>query len=130
MAKLGRSGVMSEAGANGVLDDICVRYHTDGVLNVARLLGMLDGPRIHSTRAQRVCHQYIWVRCPVDGLFYSAVEPNDHVVRGQRLGEMRNVFGRVLGEVVAPEAGYVLWRMTHPVLKEGAFVLGIAVPAS
>ena len=130
MAKLGRTGVMSEAGANGVLDDICVRYHTDGVLNVARLLGMLDGPLIHATRAQRVCHQYIWVRCPVDGLFYAAVEPNDHVVRGQRLGEMRNFFGRVLGEVVAPEAGYVLWRMTHPVLKEGAFVLGIAVPAS
>jgi uncharacterized protein len=130
LAKLGRSGVMSEAGANGVIDDTSVRYHTDGVLNLARLLGMIEGPMTRPIRAQRVCHEYIWVRSPVDGLFYAAVEPNDRVVRGQRLGEMRDLFGRVLGAIVAPEAGFVLWRMTHPVLREGAFVLGLAVPAS
>jgi predicted deacylase len=130
LAKMGRSGVMSEAGANGVVDEGSVRYHTEGVLNLARLLGMLEGTPTRPTRPQRLCHRYIWVRCPVDGLFHAVVEPNEPVVRGQRLGEMSDLFGRVLGEVVAPESGYVLWRMTHPVLKEGAFALGLAVPAS
>lgn len=130
LAKLGRAGVMSEAGANGIIDEVSVQYHLSGVLNIACLLGMIPGPAVPPTRAQRACSRYVWVPCPVDGLFYPVIEPNDYVVRGQRLGQMRDVFGRVLGELVSPETGYVLWRMTHPVLREGAFALAIAVPAS
>jgi predicted deacylase len=121
---------MSEAGANGIIDEDSVLYHLNGILNIARYLGMLSGAPQPTKRGQHLCDRYVWVPCPVDGLFYPIVEPARHVTRGQKLGELRDIYGRRLGDLVAPETGYVLWRMTHPVLREGAFALAIAVPAA
>ncbi len=42
LARLGRTGVMAEAGANGIIDEHSVQYHLNGVLNIARLLGNLQ----------------------------------------------------------------------------------------
>jgi uncharacterized protein len=129
-AKFGQAGVMSEAGANGIIDEESVLYHLNGILNIARYLGMLSGAPQPAKREQHLCDRYVWVPCPVDGLFYPIVEPARRVTRGQKLGEIRDIHGRSLGDLVAPETGYVLWRMTHPVLREGAFALAIAVPAA
>jgi hypothetical protein len=30
--------------------------------------------------------------------------------------------------VIAPASGFLLWRLTHPLLKQGTPVLAIAVP--
>jgi len=130
LAKVGRHGVMSEAGANGVVDEVSVRFHLDGVLNLLRELGMARVPPIPPQRAQALCHDYIWVECPKQGLFRACVEPGQYVIAGQTLGVVRDHFGTQTARVVAPGDGYVLWRMTHPVLRAGDYALGLAVPAS
>ena len=81
------------------------------------------------TRPQRLSHEYVWVPFPADGMFCSDLRPGEHVVRGQTLGEVRGFFGEYLGVVEAPASGYVLWRMTQPILKQGVSACAIAVPA-
>jgi hypothetical protein len=128
-AALGTSAVMSEAGANGVVDEESVAYHVDGVLNVARLLGMRDDAPRRPVRPQRLCHDYVWVHVPADGMFDSDLRPGARVARGERLGRVRDFAGEEVAVVEAPAAGYVLWRMTQPILRKGAPVLALAVPA-
>lgn len=126
-ARHGRLAVMSEAGANGIIDEESVAFHLEGVLRIARQLGIIEEAPSTYRRERIVCSDYLWVTVPSDGQFYAAVEPAERVRRGQRLGVMRDFFGAAVGEVVAPEAGIVLWRMTHPTLRKGSPALAIAI---
>ncbi|MET4236620.1 putative deacylase [Bradyrhizobium sp. LA6.10] len=122
-----RIAVMSEAGANGLLDEKSISFHVDGVLNVARTLGIVDSPLSSFRNARIRCDDYLWVDCPVNGQFQAEIEPGDQVKKGQRLGTIRNLFGETIAELTAPEAGFVLWRITHPSVPKGDWVLTIAV---
>jgi predicted deacylase len=129
LARVGRDGVMSEAGANGRIDEACVAFHLNGVLNLARALGMIGGTPSPAARANVLCHDYLWIACPRDGFFHAEVEPAEAVAEGQRLGVLHDVYGSELAELRAPQAGLVLWVMTHPWLKAGDSALAVAVPA-
>lgn len=126
-ASKNRLAVMSEAGANGLVDEASVQFHVDGVLNVARALGILDTPSTEFRRARVPCDDYIWMACPTDGEFHSDVEPGERILKGQRLGTIRDLFGETLVEIAAQETGFLLWRMTHPSIPKGSPVLAIAV---
>ncbi|MDX8455289.1 succinylglutamate desuccinylase/aspartoacylase family protein [Mesorhizobium sp. VK9D] len=121
-AREGRLAVLPEAGANGLATEDTVSFFVNGVLNVARTLGIISTPLADIRNAQVVCDDYLWVYCPVGGDFHSEVEPGDSVIEGQRLGTITNLFGETLAEVSAPASGCVLWRVTHPSIKEGSFM--------
>jgi uncharacterized protein len=126
-ARTGRFAIMSEAGSNGIVDEVAVRFHVDGVLNIARALGMLDGGAAQFARERVACSDYIWVETPVDGEFYPEIEPGDRVEAGQCVGTMRDLFGERVAEIISPADGLVLWRMTHPTLRKGMSVFAVAV---
>ncbi|RVG06560.1 succinylglutamate desuccinylase/aspartoacylase domain-containing protein [Sinorhizobium meliloti] len=117
--------IMTEAGSNGLLSEDDISFHVEGVLNVARLLGILDSPPSTPLNARTLCDSYIWVECPRDGDFHAEVEPGSKVEQGQRLGMMRDTFGTVLADVIAPVTGLILWRITHPSIREGDALLTI-----
>ena len=126
-ARHGRLALMSEAGANGLLNEGAISFHVEGVLNVARTLGIVDAPLSPFRNARVPCDDYLWVDCPVDGEFHAEVEPGERVKKGQRLGTIRNLFGETLADINAPETGLLLWRITHPSIPKGASVLAVAV---
>ncbi len=127
-ARARRFSIMSEAGSNGIIDEVSVRYHVEGVLRIARHLGMTDTALPDFIRGRVNCSDYIWVPAPETGEFHPMTEPGEAVSRGQVLGRMRDLFGRDLVDVTAPVTGLVLWRMTHPTLRRDMPVLAIAVP--
>jgi hypothetical protein len=127
-AREGRIALTTEAGANGIRDEASIAFHVDGVLNVAHQLGMIERkPRFE--RARVLCHDYLWVKTPVTGELYATFEPGDAVEEGQDLGAIHNLFGQRVGQLQAPAAGLVLWRLTHPTVVAGIPVLGLAVRA-
>lgn len=126
-ARHDRLAVMSEAGSNGLLDERAISFHVEGVLNIARTLGIVDTPVAPFRNAQVACDDYLWVDCPVDGEFHAEVEPGEKVNKGQRLGTICDLFGETLVEISAPETGLILWRITHPSIPKGAPVLAVAV---
>lgn len=123
----GRLALMSEAGATGIMDEESIAFHVEGVLNIARTLGILKEPLSPFTRARVQCNEYLWVDSPVDGEFHAEIESGQRVRQHQRLGTIRNLFGDVLATINAPETGLVLWRITHPSLRKGTSVLAVAV---
>lgn len=123
--RLGRHAVMSEAGRNGWLEEDCVAFHTGGVLNIARDLGLIGGPRVGGNRARRVLGNFSKMEAPAEGRFYREVEVNDQVERGQRLAVIRDLFGSVVAEMRAPESGRIVMVMNHAVVNAGEWVFSI-----
>ncbi len=127
-ARAGRLAVMAESGANGLLDPVCIAFHLNGVLNVMSLLGMIDGPPIPATRDQVVARRYLWIETPKPGLLHARAEPGMRVAKGQLLARLTDLFGDEIGEIRAPEAGLILWRINHGMAGDGEKVFGLGVP--
>ncbi|WP_201269270.1 succinylglutamate desuccinylase/aspartoacylase family protein [Sinorhizobium meliloti] len=109
-ARQNRLALMSEAGANGTLDEGSISFHVEGVLNVARTLGILDPLLSPFLNARIQCDDYLWLNCRINGEFHADLETGDLVIKGQRLGTIRNLFGKPLAEVTSPKAGYIYPR--------------------
>jgi predicted deacylase len=127
-ARAGRRAAMAESGANGILDPVCIAFHLNGVLNIMSLLGMIDGPSIPATRDQVVVGRYLWIETPKPGLLHARAEPGMRVAKGQRLARITDLFGDEIGEIWAPEAGLILWRINHGMAGESEKVFGLGVP--
>ncbi|RVC63171.1 succinylglutamate desuccinylase, partial [Mesorhizobium sp. M00.F.Ca.ET.038.03.1.1] len=126
-ARQGRLSVLPEAGANGLATEGTISFFVEGVLNVARTLGIVSTPHSEARNARVHCDDYLWIYSPAGGDFHSEVEPGDRVTKGQRLGTITDMFGDQLAELSAPESGFILWRVTHPSIKEGSFIGAIGV---
>jgi predicted deacylase len=50
------------------------------------------------------------------------------VAKGQLLARLTDLFGDEIGEIRAPEAGLILWRINHGMAGDGEKVFGLGVP--
>jgi uncharacterized protein len=117
-----RRGVVSmfaESGGNGTLEEADVRVHVEGIQNVMRHLGMIDGtapppngPRI-SARDRTV------VRATRAGLLRLKVQIGDEINVGQEIAEICNVFGDIVERVRSPGAGIAGLVWAHKVVNTG-----------
>ncbi|MDQ0391362.1 succinylglutamate desuccinylase/aspartoacylase family protein [Labrys monachus] len=122
---LGRHAVMAEAGANGRLDEACIAFHTQGVLNIARRLGLVGGPLVPGGRARRVLDNFVKIGSPASGRFYLEADVGDHVERGQRLARLRDLYGAEIGEIRAPFSGRVVMVVTHNIVEKDEWVISV-----
>ena len=124
LGRLGRAGLVSEAGDHAVLTAAHADWHARGVLNAARLLGILDGEIDVDLerRSAVVIEEYVFVHAPVEGLYYPQHEPGIRVEKGQKLGEIRDAFGRRVADVEAPDNGIVMWRWCIQFVKSDAWI--------
>jgi predicted deacylase len=94
----------------------------DGVINVMRQVGMLDGePRM--VKGQKVVTQFIPLTVRNGGLFHLRVKPGDAVAPGHVLGELTDLRGEILETVKAPTKGVVLVVIHNPVVDPGQKVV-------
>lgn len=116
-----RRGVVSifaESGGNGTLEEADVRVHLDGVTNVMRYLGMINGTPTAvdahvSARDRKV------VRATRAGLLRLRVKIGDELVAGQEVAEICNVFGEVVETVRSSGAGIAGLVWAHKVVNTG-----------
>ena len=128
LPRLGRHAVMSEAGTNGRLDADSIAFHTGGVLNIAHLLGMTDGPPLPHRRTASVLGGFSRIVAPAAGRFYCEVACNDAVAAGQRVATLSDIFGTQVAEIRAEVAGRVVMIVTHNIVAAGEWVLSIGAP--
>ena len=125
LPKLWRHAVMSEAGANGRIDEESVAFHVCGVLDMARDLGLIGGPKTPHGRANRILRGYVKIESPATGRFYREVNVNDGVEKGQRLARITDIYGTHIAELRAPLTGRVVMVVTHAIVESGEMVCGI-----
>lgn len=128
LARIGRVGLVAERGDNGVLSPAAVRWHADGVLRVAELLGMLPKRPRKRRPEQFVMPGYTFLKAPCDGLVRFRCKPGDPVTKGQIVAELYDELRRPLADIAAPTHGYLLWYSSMLFAKRESWIgaLGIA----
>jgi uncharacterized protein len=124
-AEAGIPGVIAEAGGRGLLEADAVDMLANGVRNVLRHLEMLPGEPEPPPSGQRRVGSFIWLRSAHEGWWDSAVDAGDEIPEGDLLGRVRNLWGDVLEEVVAPRDGVILFITTSPAVAADGLLLGL-----
>ena len=118
-----------EAGPRRRIDPVSVQAAVGAVCGVLASLGVIDGPaEPHPTRVDGVSWRREGApRTQLTGWFDAVLEPGDLFARGQVLGHVRHVDGRVLEAVTASAAGLVLSWAEATWATAGSVVGTIAV---
>ncbi|TMC30307.1 MAG: hypothetical protein E6J27_03605 [Chloroflexi bacterium] len=127
-AARGVAAMIAESGRIGQVEADAVARHVDGVQNILRTVGVLDGEPARVAPA-RVLNRFEWLRSPVEGFFRCAVRVGDRVKKGQALGEMVDLLGERLEAIESSVDGIVLFLVTSPAIKKDGLLLGVGVPA-
>lgn len=116
-----------ECGQEGRIEEEYVLIHYQGVLNVMKKFGMIEGA--HNKEEER---QIIRIRrggkieSAVGGIFYAYVKPSDRVSKGGLIGEIKDIRGEVLQRIVAPADCMILMYVSNPIIAPGEVIFGYA----
>lgn len=128
---MGIPALYTEApGGAGCAPDVVACFR-DGVLNVMRRLGMLDG----EPNRRRLTHHLVGdgnldtvIHARADGFFQREVSLLEHVTKGQRLGAILGPSGLELAPVDADQDGVVIMLRGLPPVKVGDGMAHITQP--
>lgn len=121
----GKPAILTEAGANGLVNAEAVNVHTDGIKSAMRHLGMLSGVPIE-VPDQRVTSRLVSMRAPLSGMLRLRVAAGDTVAEGDVVAEISDYFGNPLEDVRVPIGGTVTFVVTSLSIQSGEALMGIA----
>jgi predicted deacylase len=124
-AAVGVPAVIAEAGGCGLLEESAVRLHLDGLSNAFRHLGMLPGDPAPPPPGMCSVEGFVWLRSLNEGWWEPVVRAGDDVRAGSLLGVVRNLYGDVQEEIVAPDDGVLLFVTTSPAVSADGLLLGL-----
>ena len=104
-----------------------IRDSVSGLLNILAGLGLLHGQVPTDSDPPVVCGRSEWLHAEHGGLLEVYPSVTDMVAEGALLARVTNVFGDVVAEYAAPEAGIVVGKSSDPVCESGARVLHLGV---
>jgi predicted deacylase len=113
-ADVGVPAITAESGGNGILDRQAIATHVRGLRNVVSTLGMLPYEVEQAPRQIEHDHGWNWIHTPVGGWWEPLVELGKRVEKGDVLGRVSDLFGDVIHEVKALEAGILMLITTSP----------------
>lgn len=94
-----------------------------GVRTIMEELGMWRRHEVAERPAPILCAASSWLYTQHGGLLTVYPGLCDVVAKGDKVGEVRNIYGDLLEELFAPAAGVVIGKSTNPVGGTGARVL-------
>lgn len=124
-ARAGIPGVLAEAGSHGELDLELAEEYAQALRGALVHLGMLDGD-LPGTREPQVLRRFEGIKAPAEGFWSPSVEKGDTLRKGQKVGEMHDLFGEHLADVESHEDGVILGVISTPARREGSMLIGLA----
>lgn len=109
VSKIGIPSITPEAGALALYREKDIQFHYTGIKNIMKLMGMLpkEGPPAPPVANQKVCVGAPALRINNGGIFHPYVAPDEWFKKGDVLAEIKDMFGNVLEQVIAPEDGII-----------------------
>ena len=71
--------------------------------------------------------RFVWLRSTTEGWWEATVEAGTEVDAGAALGVVRDLYGDILEETVAPERGVPLFITTSAAVNADGLLLGLGV---
>jgi predicted deacylase len=129
-AAAGVAGVIAEAGGRGLLEERATSMLVAGARNALRAAGVLSGEPEPPPLGQRQVGNFIWLRSREAGWWDWHVEAGESVDEGQVIGRIRDLWGSVREEIVAPQHGVVLFITSSPAVPADGLLLGLGADLS
>jgi predicted deacylase len=117
-AHKGVVSILAEAGGNGEMTEADISLHSDGVRNVMRYIGMMEGkPVVLTPRLLAIGWHNI--RAGRSGLLRLKVGIGDKISEGQEVAEVCDVFGRTVETIRATKVGLAMLVWSHKAVNTG-----------
>jgi predicted deacylase len=126
-AEVGIPAITAEAGGRGLIDDVSVGLHLNGIRQVLSSLGVLPALTTAPRRPAELCSGWVWLRSSTGGWWASSVSPGEHVKAGVLVGTVRSLDGRSTEEIRAPADGVPLFVTTSPAVGAEGLLMGVAL---
>lgn len=113
----GIPSILSEVGEDGKLDLNFVEIQYNGIVNIMRSLGMLEG-KVSISKQPMTSTTGEFLTAKKGGVFYSFVKAGQHVKMNQQIGEIKTLEGESIEEINAPFDSVVLAIVNNPAVKK------------
>ncbi|MDP3058831.1 MAG: M14 family metallopeptidase, partial [bacterium] len=124
-AARGVPSFLAEIGGCGVWTEDEVKAYIDGIKNVLKHLGVLDGEVEDLGKATYLPKTH-GVSAMITGCWYPSIKPGEIVVKDQKAGEIRDYFGNLFEEYFAPASGIVLYVISSLAVTKDEALFAIA----
>jgi predicted deacylase len=118
--------ILPESGQTGLVDPESVARHRDGLLNLCRVIGLLQEPPVEFS--SMTYRQNIWVRAPYDALQRPVIRVGEQVRAGQPGAVLLDEYGRERECIPVPHDGVVLFHATSLAITQDDPLFAVAAP--
>lgn len=118
-AALGVPSLLLELGENGSWSEKEVEWYMENIYNLLRYLKVLPGEAVKPEKMARQITKGTYIDADYSGRWYPAIGRDDSLKKGQKIGEIKDLFGNVLKTYYAEYDAEVLMIVTTLAIKEG-----------
>lgn len=124
-AKYGIPCVTSEAGAPYPVRERHILFHYDGVMNILKYFKVLPGdPKLVDPVKNPKGYRY---KSEHGGIWHGFHEVGSRVKKGEKIGEVTDLFGNVLQTIIAPEDAKISSVRTFYAVNQGEMLISLTV---
>lgn len=116
-----------EVGNPSTFQKRLIRSGVEGVHNVLCHLDMVDDEIAELDKETVICDSSKWVYTDTGGLLTVNAELRQKVKKGEKIAELRNVFGIKIKDYFSPEDGIVIGKSISPVNQTGGRILHLGI---
>jgi len=120
----GVPGLICEIGKSGIWTEEEVDQYIKSVKNVLKYLKVIDGK---SEPLHKVEHIYGFIewKAKQTGCWYPCVSPGQNVAKNEKIGEIKDYFGKTLEEYFSPIEGIILYTVTSLAINVDDIIGGL-----
>ncbi len=116
-----------EVGNPSTFQKRLIRSGVEGVHNVLCHLDMVDDEPIENDKDTVLCISSKWLYTDTGGLLTINVELRQLLKKGDKIAELRDIFGIKIKEYYAPEDGIVIGKSISPVNQTGGRIIHLGI---
>lgn len=98
-----------------------------GIHNLMVHLGMIDSEIEPPIKPAVICSKSFWMYTDTGGILTVQPDVTDFVKAGERIATMRNIFGDMTKEYVAPQDGIIIGKSVAPVNQTGGRIVHLGI---
>ena len=125
--ELGIPAITIEVGNPNTFQKRLIRSGVEGIHNVLSHLKMIPDEIEVPKKTTIICKSSYWIYTDVGGLLTVHVDLREIVKKGKIIASIRDIFGNLLKEYLAPENGIVIGKSTSPVNQTGGRILHLGI---
>jgi len=124
---IGIPAITMEVGNPNTFQKGMIRDGLTGIHNLLGYLEMTDSDVEELSEETILCQRSYWIYTDTGGLLRVFPKVTDIVEKGEVIASLRNIFGDLIKEYIAPERGVVIGKSTSPINQTGGRILHLGI---